>query len=82
MKGTAEAGLEVAQQGVDPAEQGRSLWCLQLEMPALSWQLALVTARKQSSPSRRTWLTGARLLLAQSTIASELGTRGCDLDLN
>ena len=77
MEGTAEAGLEVAQQGVDPAELRQVVGVLaagddSLVLAVGSWQLAVVTARKQAKPSERTWLPGARCRLAQSEIASEL----------
>ena len=84
MEGTAEAGLEVAQQGVDPPELRQVVGVLaagddSLVLAVGSWQLAVgslplavVTARKQAKPSERTWLPGARCRLAQSEIASEL----------
>ena len=54
---------------------GSSLGCLPPVTTALWWQLAVVTARKQASPSERTWLPGARWCLAQSEIASDAKDR-------
>ena len=54
---------------------GRSLGCLPPVTTALWWQLAVVTVRKQASPSERTWLPGARWCLARSEIASDAKDR-------
>ena len=77
MEGTAEAEIEVAQQGVDPEELRQVVGVLaagddSFVVAVGSWQLAVVTARKQAWPSERSWLPGARWRLAQSEIASEL----------
>ena len=72
MEGAVEAGLEVAQQRVDPAELRQVAGVLPPVTMASWLQPAVVTERKQARPSESTWLPGARWCLAQSAIASEL----------
>ena len=72
MDGAIKAGLEVAQQGIDPTELGQVVWVFPPVTTALWGQPAVVTARKQARPSESTWLPGATWCLDQSAIASEL----------
>ena len=72
MEGTAEAGLEVAQQCIDPPE----LWQV-VGVPAAGVDCLVVAVGRgdgveQASPPERTWLPGARWRLVQSEFASEL----------
>ena len=72
MEGAVQAGLEVAQQGVDPTELRQVVWVLPPVTIALWWQPAVLTARKQARASESTWQPGARWSLDQSAIVSEL----------
>ncbi len=72
MEGAVEACLEIAQQGVEPAELRQVAGVLPTGDDGLMAATPVETDRKQASPSESTWLPGARWCLAQSAIASEL----------
>ena len=60
VEGSAKAGLEVALQGVNPAEL-RKVPGVPPVTTALLWQLAAVTAQMKARPSESIWLPGARV---------------------
>ena len=72
MEGAVEAGLEVSQQRVDPAELRQIAGVLPTSDDGLMAAARSGDGTEAGQASESTWLPGARCSLAQAPIASEL----------